>query len=76
MTQELVDETLEVVCLRCGAFIPVPNSARHSLTGSFTSDHRVPVFIARCERCGKEGCYLASEIIETPVTPEPFRPAA
>jgi hypothetical protein len=76
MIDELVDEMLDVICLRCGASIPVPNSARYSCAGHVTSENCVPAFIARCERCGKEGCYLASEIVHAPGIPEPIRPAA
>ena len=76
MMDELVDEMFDVICLRCGAPIPVPSSARHSGAGHVTSEHCVPAFIARCECCGKEGCYLASEIVHGAGIPEPVRPAA
>ena len=65
-----------VVCLRCGTRTHLPASGIRNLSRAASDPPRFPLHIVRCEGCGKEGSYLACEIIEFKTKPACFSTAA
>jgi hypothetical protein len=51
-----------VICVHCGMHISLPSFTNGSSSGTSSEPER-HISIARCDTCGKEAPYLASDII-------------
>jgi hypothetical protein len=69
MIEEAEESATGVVCLRCGTHTPLPGSRTGHLSHPVNDSLHFPVHIVRCAGCGKEGSYLAGEIIEFRMKP-------
>jgi RNase P subunit RPR2 len=76
MIEELEDKSTGVICLHCGAHIPLPNSRIRGSSGRISNDSNRRLLIVRCCECGKEAPYLAIEITALKRKPKAIGSAA
>jgi hypothetical protein len=63
MMEELVEHVTGVVCLRCGTLTPVQVTCNWGPLQGARKEFHSPIAIVRCHECGKEGSYLAGEVV-------------
>jgi hypothetical protein len=76
MSEQLEQKLVGVVCLRCGKHTPVGGSSNGKLSSGGDNMLHFPLVIIRCPGCGKEGSYLAAEIVAFDTMPKSYCSAA